>query len=169
MNSLGRDHLPATFFDEYQSLRQMLLEILSDDDLLKRLGGTTATLGELCREIGEIEHSYIESLKTFRHDFDYRHTDLSVETSVDSLAAWHLVLDSELAAAIAAISEEDVATARSPRGDFAPLPAVRLDIYRDLDLLRKGERVPWIPRQATATALAARVRLLLLAACHYRT
>ena len=45
MNSLVTDHLPATYFAEYQSLRQELLEILTDGDLATDLGGDTATLG----------------------------------------------------------------------------------------------------------------------------
>ena len=36
MNSLIRDHLPATYFEEYQSLRPSLLEGLVDDDLGNR-------------------------------------------------------------------------------------------------------------------------------------
>ena len=144
MNSLVREHLPATYFEEYQSLRRILVEILTDDDLRCRLGGTTATLGALCREIGEIEHSYVESLKTFRQDFAYRHTDERVETSVEVLTAWYLTLDRDLEAAIAALSEDDIANRRIVRADFdidafAPLPAVELDIYREALLIFYGK------------------------------
>ena len=144
MNSLVRDHLPATYFQEYQSLRGMLVEILTDDDLGARLGGTTPTLGELCREIGEIEHSYVESLKTFRQDFSYRHPDAGVETSVEALARWYDTLDRELATAIAAMSEEDIANRRIVRKDFevegfSPIASVQLDIYREALLIFYGK------------------------------
>ena len=33
------------------------------------------TLGALCREMGEIEHSYIQSLKTFQQDWSYRNME----------------------------------------------------------------------------------------------
>jgi hypothetical protein len=72
MNSLVQVHMTATFFESYQVLRDELMEILTDDDLGFRVEGTNASLGALCREIGEIEHSYVESFKTFQQDFDYR-------------------------------------------------------------------------------------------------
>ncbi len=144
MNSLVREHLPATYFEEYQSLRTILTEILTDDDLRAQLGGTTATLGALCREIGEIEHSYIESLKTFRQDFSYRHPDPTVETSVEALTAWYLALDRDLDEAIAALSDDDIANRRIVRDDFEidafnPLPAVQLDVYREALLIFYGK------------------------------
>ena len=144
MNSLVRDHLPATYFQEYQSLRRMLVEILTDDDLGARLGGTTPTFGELCRDIGEIEYSYIESLKTFRQDFSYRHLESAVATNVKALAHWYDTLDRELATAIAALSEEDVTNRRIVRADFeiddfSPIVSVQLDIYREALLIFYGK------------------------------
>ncbi len=79
MNSIVRVHMPATYFSEYQALRDELLAILTDDDLGFRLGGASATLGALCREIGEIEHTYVESFRTFRQDFGYRNPDPPLE------------------------------------------------------------------------------------------
>jgi hypothetical protein len=144
MNSPIRDHLSATYFEEYQSLRPMLLEIISDDDLGTSLGGATVTLGALCREIGEIEHSYVESLRTFRQDFSYRHPDSGVETSVAALSGWYETLDSDLADAVAALTEDDVTNRRIQRHDFdidgfAPLPPVQLDIYREALLIFYGK------------------------------
>jgi hypothetical protein len=144
VNSLVREHLPATYFEEYQSLRTILTEILTDDDLRAQLGGTTATLGALCREIGEIEHSYIESFKTFRQNFSYRHPDTSVETSLEVLTAWYFALDRDLDEAIAALSEDDIANRRIVRDDFDidafnPLPAVQVDIYREALLIFYGK------------------------------
>ena len=107
MNSLVRVHIPATFFVDYQALREELVAILTDDDLGFRVGGESATLGALCREIGEIEHTYVESFRTFRQDFDYRNPDTRLETSLDALASWYAELDGDLADAIAALSEDD--------------------------------------------------------------
>ena len=45
MNQILATYLAAEFFDEYQALRDQLLEIVTDDDLGFRLGGTTVTLG----------------------------------------------------------------------------------------------------------------------------
>ena len=144
MNSLIREHLPATYFEDYQSLRRQLVEIVTDDDMRSRFGGTSQTLGALCREMGDIQHSYVESLKTFRQDFDYRHPDSSVETSVEALTKWFDALDKDMKAAIAALSEEDIVSRRIQRTDFeidgfAPLPAVQLDIYREALLIFYGK------------------------------
>src|SRR6185369_2530844 len=79
MNSIVGGYLAGSFFPEYQALRDQLMEILSDEDLGLRLGGETMSLGELCREIGEIEHTYVESFRTFRQDFSYRNPDLALE------------------------------------------------------------------------------------------
>ena len=69
MNSIVSTYLAESFFHEYQNLRDQLMEILGDEDLSLRLGGGTASLGALCREIGEIERAYAESFRTFRQDF----------------------------------------------------------------------------------------------------
>lgn len=144
MNSLVRVHMPATFFVDYQALRDELMAILTDDDLGFRVGGESATLGSLCREIGEIEHSYVESFRTFRQDFDYHKPDPSLEESLDALTSWYAELDRNLADAIAALSEDDIANRRIVRNDFdisdfSPSPAIQLDIYREALLIFYGK------------------------------
>lgn len=136
--------MPATYFSEYQALRDELMAILTDDDLGFRVGGTSATLGALCREIGEVEHTYVESFRTFRQDFGYRNPDPRLERSVGALASWYAELDRELAAAIAALSEDDIADRRIVRNDFdisdfSPLPNIQLDIYREALLIFYGK------------------------------
>jgi len=144
MNSLVRVHLPATYFSEYQLLRNELTELLADGDLAFRPGRGAASLGELCREIGEIEHSYVEAFTTFRQDFTWRNPDPEVEHSVAALAAWYAVLDGGLLAALTALTEDDVANRRIARNDFdiddfSPLPAQELDIYREALLIFYGK------------------------------
>ena len=144
MNSLVRDHLSATYFAEYQLRRTELLERLSDTDLLFRPGGNVASLGELCREIGDIEHSYVEALRTFRQDFDWHNPDPRVERSVAALRAWFTSLDDDLSAAIEALTEDDFLNRRVTRSDFDiddfwPLPAKELDEYREALLIFYGK------------------------------
>jgi hypothetical protein len=139
MNSLVRVHLPATYFKEYQALRGELLEVLTDIDLAYRVGGSSASLGALCREIGEIEHGYVQSFKTFRLAFDYHH-DPQVVSSVAALSSWFAELDRDLMAAIEGLSEEDIANRHIGRSDFdvddfSPLSGVQLDIYREALLI----------------------------------
>ena len=140
MNSIVREHMAATFFSEYQSLRDQLLALLTDDDLDFRVAHTTRTLGALCREIGEIEHAYVESFRTFRLHFGYRNSDPHVERSTAALSAWYADLDGELSQALNDLSEDDISHRRIVRTDFevegfAPLPAVQLDIYREALLI----------------------------------
>ena len=143
-NSLIREHLPATFFAEYQQLRSDLMDALSDEDLAVTLGGSTPSLGALCREIGEIEYAYVESFRLFTQDFGYRNEDPRLETSVDALVAWYAQLDRDLLTAVRALTEEDIAGRRISRGDFdedffSPLAAVQLDTYREALLIFYGK------------------------------
>jgi hypothetical protein len=136
--------MPATYFSDYQALRNELMAILTDDDLGMRIGGASASLGALCREIGEIEHTYVESFRTFRQDFGYRNSDPLLETSVEALVSWYEELDRELTDAIEALSEDDIANRRIVRddfdvSDFSPLPSIQLDIYREALLIFYGK------------------------------
>jgi hypothetical protein len=144
MNSIVREYLAATYFREYQALRDELMQLLTDDDLAFRVGAASASLGALCREIGEIERSYIESFKTFRQDFDYRNPDARLETSVAALSSWYSELDRELMTAVEGLSEADIANRRIVRSDFdvdyfAPLPKEQLDVYREALLIFYGK------------------------------
>ena len=103
-NSIVSRYLDETYFTLYQRLRNELTDRLADADLEVRLGGETETIGALCREIGEIEHTYVESSRTFRQDFSYRNPDLALERSVDAVKAWYAELDRDFMAAVAALS-----------------------------------------------------------------
>jgi hypothetical protein len=140
MHPLLAEHLETTYFDEYLGLRRDLVGILGDDDLGFRVGGSSQTLGELCREIGEIEMSYIEGLGTFRQRFDLHHDDDRVEREVAVLGAWWERLDEDLLAAMERLSEDDIRNRRIRRSDFdeaffSPMPRQELDIYREALLI----------------------------------
>lgn len=140
MNVILRDHLAATYFAEYQGLRTELIDVLRDEDLAFRPATAAASLGELCREIGDIEHSYIDAFKTFRQDFGWRNPDPDVERRVAALSSWYSDLDRELLAALTALTDDEVAKKRISRPDvdvedFSPLPAQELDIYREALLI----------------------------------
>jgi len=144
MNPILVDYLAAEFFGEYQALRDQLMAIISHEDLGCRLGGTSSTLGRLCREIGEIEHAYVESFRTFVQTFEYRHPDPRIETSVAALAAWYAELDRDLMVALEALSVVDMTSGRIRRADFdedyfSPLPTEQLDVYREALLIFYGK------------------------------
>jgi hypothetical protein len=144
LNSLIATYLRDTSLDEYQALRDQLMEFVSDEDLGVRVGGTSTTLGALCREMGEVEHSYVEAFRTFRQDFDFRHPNPRIETSVAALKNWYAALDRDLMTALEALSEADVTSRRIVRGDFqeeyfSPLPIQELDVYREALLIFYGK------------------------------
>src|SRR5216683_1980391 len=89
-------------------MRSQLLDILSDADLAFNPGGQNMTLGALCREMGEIEHSYVQSLKTFQQDWSYHNGEANLESSVARLKAWFQTLDDELKATVSAFPDEDL-------------------------------------------------------------
>lgn len=53
MNSIVRRQFEV--LHQTQALRDQLMDILSDADLRYKLPGSNPTLGEVCREIGEVE------------------------------------------------------------------------------------------------------------------
>jgi hypothetical protein len=144
VNSIIARYLEDSAFASYQALRDQLMEILGDDDLGLRLGGETASLGMVCREIGEIEHSYVESFTTFRQDLTYRNPDPRLEHSVATLKTWYAELDRDLMAALETLSEDDAANRTIVRSDFAvdyfsPLPRKQLDVYKEALLIFYGK------------------------------
>ena len=143
-NSIIETYLDQTYFSLYQRLRSQLMDELAEDDLEVRVGGDSETLGALCREIGEIEHAYVVSFRTFRQDFGYRNPDPRLEHSVAALRAWFDDLDQNLLTALTGLSEDDIANRRIVRSDFdesffAPNVAVQLDTYREALLIFYGK------------------------------
>lgn len=121
-------------------MRTQLLDSLSDAELAFTPGGENMTLGALFREMGEIEHSYIQSLKTFTQDWSYRNTEPGLDGSVGQLKAWFQALDEEMKAAVEALSDEDL---KKPvdRGGFAMPVDMQLDVYLQALLIFFGKAV----------------------------
>ena len=119
-------------------MRSQLLDILSDADLTFNPGGQNMTLGALCREMGEIEHSYEQSLKTFQQDWSYHNTEADLESNVARLKAWFQTLDDELKATVAALSDEDLQKTID-RGGYSMPVELQLDVYLQALLIFFGK------------------------------
>lgn len=138
MNQLIDEYYPV--FTMYQELRQQLMDVLKDEDLTFSPGGAATPLGMLCREIGEVEQSYIDSFRTFTQDFSYRNEAPGLEQSVERLAAWYGELDAALRDAVAALTPEDLALRTIDRGHgFEVPPAIQLQIYQEALLIFYGK------------------------------
>ena len=138
MNSMMNNVYPL--FEMYQALRTQLMDILSDGDLSYSPGGENLTLGELCRENGEIERSYINSFQTFTQDFNYRNQEPGLSGSVAKLKAWYKELDSELKSALSDLTDDDINSRVIDRGpDFQVSPRIQLEIYKEALLIFYGK------------------------------
>jgi hypothetical protein len=135
MNSYMESHW--TWIEGSLKMRQELLDSLSDADLAFNPGGLNMTLGALCREMGEVDHSYLQSLRTFKQDFAYRHADPRVETSVAALRAWYGVMETDMKATLSALPEADLKK-MIDRGFPVPVD-VQMDIYLQALLIFFGK------------------------------
>jgi hypothetical protein len=122
------------------NLRLALLDLLTDSDLAFTPGGQAMTLGALCRECGEIQHSYSESLKHFTQNFAaWKHPDSTIEGSVTRLREWYTSLDAEMESILSAMSEDDLKKMIN-RGSGFELPVtVQMDVYLQALLIFLGK------------------------------
>lgn len=120
-------------------MRNGLVGTLTDADLAFCPGGQTMTLGALCREIGDIEHAYVESLKNFKQDFTYRNTEAGIETSVAKLLAWYQKLDEDMKATVAALPEADLKKEIERSSGYKTPVDIQLDIYLQALLIFFGK------------------------------
>ena len=97
-----------SWFEGMQSMRTLLLDSLSDADLLFNPGGTNITFGALCVQMGETEHSYVESLKTLKQEWSYHNTDTGMATSISKLKSWFHSMEAEMKELVSAFSDEDL-------------------------------------------------------------
>ncbi|MCY3915649.1 MAG: DinB family protein [Chloroflexi bacterium] len=123
----------------YTQLRDELMASLTDDDLAFSSGGDNPTLGALCRELGETQHAYVQSFKSFKIDFGYRVNDDSYQGSVAKLKAWYAELDQQLEAVLETVTDEDVANKKMDRDGYEAPVHISLDILREALLIFYGK------------------------------
>ncbi len=127
-----------SWIDGSHGLRTTLMDTLTDADLAFNPGGQNMTLGALCREMGEIEHAYVESLKTFTQDWTYRNTEAGLDGSVARLKAWYQTMDDEMKAVVSTFSDEDLAKEVDRSGYGMPVET-QLDVYLQALLIFFGK------------------------------
>ena len=138
MNSIMEGYYPI--FEQYQSLRNQLMALLSDENLGYSPGGDNKTLGELCKEIGETQYAYVQSFKEFKQDFSYRNEESGLAGSLEMLSAWFEGMDGELKAVIEGLSEEDIQNRMIDRGGDFKLPVqIQLEVYKEALLIFYGK------------------------------
>jgi hypothetical protein len=75
------------------------------------------TLGEVCREMGNVERSYLEAFKARKLTWGVKRDDTSqTAASVEKLKAWYQALDDEFESVLLGIPESDYQTMSVERG-----------------------------------------------------
>jgi hypothetical protein len=119
-------------------MRSHLLDILSNADLAFSPGGQNMTLGALVRRMGDLEYSYIQSLKTGVRDLSYQNTEADLENDITRLKTRFQALDDELLDTISAFSKEEL-TRRVDRGGFPSTVEREIDHYGEALLIFFGK------------------------------
>jgi len=126
-------------FYETTALRTQMLETLTDVDLTFALPNNPS-LGDLCRGMGHVEAAYINSFKTFKHDWGVRAANEERTNTVEGLKVWYKTLDEEFAAILKAIPDEDLQTKTIDRGgSFIVSLGAQFHIYREALLIFCGK------------------------------
>ena len=141
MNNLVQEKWP--WIEGSHGMRSQILGVLTDADLAFSPGGQNISLGAVCREMGDVEHSYIQSLKTFTQDWSYHNTEAGLETSVTRLNAWYEELDKEMNATLLAFSDEDVTKTVDRSGYPMSLP-LQLDAYLQALMIFFGKATTYL-------------------------
>ncbi|HVO43593.1 MAG TPA: hypothetical protein VMT34_13260 [Aggregatilineales bacterium] len=135
MNRFMQEQWPM--FEGTLGMRAQMMDILTDADLEFNPGGKNMTLGALCREMGEIDYSYIQSLKTFTQNWNYHNPEPGLDGTVARLKAWYTSLEAEMKAAISAMSDDDL---KKPveRGFALPVE-IQMQVYLQALLIFFGK------------------------------
>jgi len=136
MNRLMNEKWP--WIEAAHGMHSQLFTILSDADLAFSPGGQTMTLGALCRQMGETEHAYVQSLKTLKQEWSYHHHEADVASHVARLKAWFQTLVDEMKATITTFWDED-GKKTIDRGGEAVTVAFQLDVYLQAVLIFLGK------------------------------
>ena len=131
MNRFLQEH--GDTYRRTQVMREQLMDILTDADLAFTPGGANPTLGELCKEMAEVESSYIGSLKLLTQDWSYRNPQPGLAQSVGQLKALYSKLDDQLKVTMEGLSDEDLNKVID-RG-FPATVGTQLHIYREALLI----------------------------------
>lgn len=118
-------------------MRDGTLDTLNDADLAFNPGGANMTLGALFREMGEIEYSYTQSLKTFKQDWNYHNSE--VGNSVAALKAWFQTLDADMKASLEAMSDEDLSKPVMRDSGYEMPVELQMESYLQAGLISLGK------------------------------
>ncbi|MBZ0291974.1 MAG: hypothetical protein K8L99_05330 [Anaerolineae bacterium] len=122
-------------------MRNGTLERLDDSDLQFSPGGDNLTLGELFKQVGELQHSYMQSLITLKQDWAYRNDEPGLASSLAQLQQWFGQMDEEMQSVVNGLDEGDLQKmVDRTNGSIRPIIS-QLDIYTQVMLIFFGKIV----------------------------
>jgi len=122
-------------------MRDGALERLSDADLQFVPGGDNLTLGALFKQLGEHQHSYVQSLITLKQDWSYRNDEPGLATSLAQLRRWFGQLDQQMQDVIDSLDEIDLDRPVDRTNGSIRSVLSQLDIYTQVYLIFLGKIV----------------------------
>ncbi len=124
----------------HHSMRDHLLTVVSDADLVYKLPGQNPTLGEVLVEMGDIEGIYTHSFETLTLDWQHRRLPPPNPITIASLKAWFKAQDEAMKNALSRFTEEELRIDRIDRGHgFIASPFVQHEIYREAVYILYGK------------------------------
>lgn len=118
-----------SYIEGCHMMRNGTLERLTDADLQFSPGGDNFTLGELFKQLGEYQHSYIQSLISLKQDWSYRNEEAGLATGLAQLKRWFKQLDQQMQDGLNQLNESDLQKqVERSNGFFRPI-STQLDIY----------------------------------------
>jgi hypothetical protein len=123
-------------FDEeirgHHGMRDHLLTVVSDADLLYKLPGDNPTLGDLLVDLGDLEGVYTHSFESLTLDWSYLQLPPPAPMTVGNLQAWFRAQDDAMNQALSRFTDEELHIDRIDRGHgFIASPFVQYQVYRE--------------------------------------
>ncbi len=122
-------------------MRDGALALLSDAGLQFSPGGDNITLGQLLREMGEIQLTYIQSLKTGKQDWSYRNDEDGLADSAAQLTKWFERLDQQMKQILDQMTDDDLDKQIDRSNGATRTVEAQLDIYIQALLIFLGKLV----------------------------
>jgi len=122
-------------------MRNGALEKLSDADLAFSPGGDSPTLGELFNTLGAMQASYIQSLRTQKHDWSYTSRRENMNTSIENLTTLFVQLDRRMEHVIGGLSDDDMSQMVDRTNGVQRIVERQIQIYLEAMLIFLGKLV----------------------------
>jgi hypothetical protein len=130
-----------SYIEGCHMMRNGTLERLSDADLQFAPGGDNLTLGELFKQLGEHQYSYIQSLITLKQVWSYQNDEPGLATSLSQLKRWFEQLDQQMQDILDQLDESDLQKKIDRANGSIRLIISQLDIYTQTMLIFLGKVV----------------------------